>query len=201
MSFQVQVLGEQEAVDAIEVEGELSKAEIKGMAAAAANLTKQWFRDRNASHPHTYPMGGRRSNYWSDAAKATTWAVEDQDFSVLVAKLGVNIHYHGGDIVPSGRTSSVTGKPITTLAIPAADVAYGRLPSDFPNLHITIYKAHDKAALSLPTSGLPLFWLVKSVHLQGDTSVIPSSDLYMHVVLARLAAMRDRQLETTPAAE
>jgi len=165
----------------------IKAGEKRSLAAAAADITRRWFRDRDSSHPHTMPLGGARSHYWNEAAKATAWRTDDEGFSVVVAQTGVRLHMLGGDVKPVNAQA---------LAIPARDDAYGKLPSDFPrdSLHVVIYKNAGKAALVGPTpSRRPLFWLLKHVTINPDPSVLPSSTVYFHSLMYRLSRIRSRQ--------
>lgn len=51
------------------------------------------------------------------------------------------IHHFGGKIVPTGRTSEVTGKPIKHLAIPINAAAKKKQPRDFPKLRLLPLKS------------------------------------------------------------
>jgi hypothetical protein len=95
----------------------------------------------------------------------------------------------GGVVRPSGRTSSVTGKPIKYLTIPVIAEAHGKSASDFPFL-----KARGKFAeggggvLYAPREGSSFgtvfFVLVKSVTIKPDPNILPPAE----AVLAEMAA-------------
>jgi hypothetical protein len=190
MNIQIQLAGQDQIISRVRAAGVLSTAERKGMAVEAANFTKRWFRDRDAQKAHTYPAGGRRSHYWRQAATATSWAVDPAGIEVRVAKLGLRLHLRGGVVRP------VRGK---ALALPARAEAYGRLPSDFAGaLHVVVYKKSQKAALATE-SGLPMFWLLRSVRIKPDHSVLPAARIYHGVMLSRLTAMRQRGQRTQEA--
>ena len=110
-----------------------SGPEVKQIAGrAGANVFKSWFRERNSSHPNA--LGGKRTNFWSKAAAAVNFQEASSGVDVFSAMAGVLYQRFGGDLVPSGRISAATGRPITHLAIHARAEAHGKLPSEFNDL-------------------------------------------------------------------
>ena len=194
MSLHVQLSGFRATLAGIGERGQLSPGEKKVLAARAAKTTRAWFRDRDASHAHSYPAGGSRRHYWRDAARATSWTVDDAGFTVVVSQTGVGLHYRGGTIQASGTSiNPKTGAPVTNLAIPACGFAYGKKPCDFADgyLHLVIYGKTGFAALVDPDKE-PVFWLKKHVTMQPDSTVLPTANDYFMDLKERLIHMRYR---------
>ena len=99
---------------------------------AGVNVTRSWLRAHNAAHPNKF--GGKRTNFFAKAAAACGYDAEPGNATIYTQAVGVLHARYGGEVRPSGRISSVTGKPIRHLAIPARAEAHGKLPSEFDNL-------------------------------------------------------------------
>ena len=202
MSLHVQLSGFRETIASIGERGQLSDAEKRILAAQAATTTRAWFQERDASHAHTFPSGGSRSHFWRDAARATSWRVDEAGFSVVVSQTGVGLHYRGGTLQASGTSiNPKTGKPVTMLAIPATGDAYGKTPADFADgsLHLAIYGKTGYMAL-VDADKNPVFWLKQHVTLKPDSSVLPTANDYFMDLKERLIHMRYRHQQPQIAA-
>jgi hypothetical protein len=179
----------------------LKSDDLKAIAGrAGAGVVRTWLRTLESSRPNA--LGGERTSFWGKAASATSWQPTADGAEVYTAATGVLYQRWGGTLLPSGRTSSVTGQAIVNLAIPARAEAHGRLPSDFDNLVPMIRWRDGKrraVGLAEPASqdisfgparkdgsrrvkrgaehGAVLFWLVKSAQKGPDESVLPPPDL------------------------
>ena len=173
---------------------------------SGANVMKSWLRDLESSRPNA--LGGARTHFWGKAASAVGYEAGSDGATVYTAATGVLYQRFGGTLKPSGRVSSVTGKAIVNLAIPARAEAHGKVPSDFNNLIPLIRRRNGKpTAIALVeaesqdvTLGKPrkdgtrkvkrgqergggvLFWLVKQAQKDPDEGVFPPDDLIRDAV-------------------
>ncbi len=181
--------------------GPITPAENKSIAAEEARLVQRHLRARDASNAHTYPDGGKRSHFWRKAAESVSFSTDDDGMSISVSHQGVRLRYAGAPdgIGPSGRTSAVTGKKITKLAIPATGEAYGRTPGEFADLRLVVFKGKGKAALvQKPAEGMYLgkimFWLVsRTKPIAADPTVIPPANVMLGLAVMRLRNLRNRK--------
>ncbi len=157
-------------------------------------------------------MGGKRTHFYAEAAKGTTWKADAEGGTVTVHSTGIAQRLFGGTIVPVNRKF---------LAIPARAEAYGHSPRDFNDLE-PHFGEHGGALVQriqgmksvadtrkgrkgqrrdvadhTREQGLVFFWLVKSVTQQPDETVLPPMD-DMH--LAGRLAVEDliRKVLNTP---
>lgn len=158
----------------------------KAVARVAANLyTRNFERLAQARH-----RGGPH-NYYLTAARSTMGRVGSDGVPTVTiyAPAGIALRRYGSAKLPggvlraSGRVSSVTGKPVTKLAIPdEGGPADGRVPLDFKTsgikLRLAVFKTLNRAALVRDddASDKPVvyFWLHESVIQPEDASVFPS---------------------------
>lgn len=138
-------------------------------------------------------IGGRRTNFYGKAAKATNFAVVPDGVVISVNQTGIAQRFYGGKIVPKA------GKKF--LTIPAIPAAHGHTAADF-DLELVYglngepyalarpdYRARDQAASGQrPSRGLLkkkreiVFWLEKSVTQKADPTVLPYDDLVLRDV-------------------
>ncbi len=172
--------------------GPVTEAESKVIAAAVARLVQRHLRQRDTTHAHKYPAGGRRSRFWRKAAQSVTFAADADGLSVSVTHQGARLRYAGA---PDGI------RPVTAkaLAIPASGEAYGRLPGEFPDLRLVVFKSANRAALvqRAKAKGAPdkvMFWLVrKTKPVAPDLSVLPSPETVLDTASAQLKTLRNRK--------
>lgn len=137
------------------------------MGRAALNLVVNHLRSRNQT-PNR--LGGRRTNYYSRAADATSMRHDETAATIAVSQVGFRLHYRGGTVVPVNRRA---------LTIPIHAAAHGRRASEFPGIFRVNPEGGSPDALlaDKPVEGGPLrflYVLKKSVTLQADPSVLPS---------------------------
>ncbi len=176
--------------------GPVTASEARAISAELARLVQRHLRTRDASNAHTYPDGGRRSHFWRKAAESVTFSGDSEGMSVSVTHQGVRLRYAGA---PEGIKSARAGG---SLAIPATGIAYGRLPREFADLRIVVFKGKNKAALvQKPRDGeylgLIMFWLVKKTKpVKGDPTVLPPANVVLGLAVMRLRNIRDRKAQT-----
>lgn len=175
--------------------GPVTLQESKIVAAALSLLVQRHLRSRDTTHAHKYPEGGTRSHFWRKAAASVTFDTDKDGITVSVTHQGARLRYAGA---PDGI------KPVNAqaLAIPADAASYGRLPSEFNDLNLVIFKNINRAALvqKPKTPGEPgkvMFWLVrKTKPIAPDHTVLPKPDDILKQVVQRLKIIRQRKAST-----
>jgi hypothetical protein len=174
--------------------GPVTAPEARAISAELARLVQRHLRARDNSNAHEYPDGGRRSHFWRKAAESVTFSGDADNMSVTVTHQGVRLRYAGA---PDGI------KPVNAkaLAIPATGIAYGRLPREFNDLHVVVFKGKGKAALVQRREGEALgtvmYWLIKKTKpIKGDPTVLPPANVVLGLAVMRLRAIRDRKAQT-----
>lgn len=133
----------------------------------------------NASRPNK--LGGKRTNYWDEAAGETYVSVSGSDVVVQVRQVGVRRHLLGGPPITPKGTSEITGRAIKFLTIPIHPSAHGRTVGQLRAQGINLYPAGgalrqqigDKRSESDPK----LYALARRTKAaQPDPSVIPTVD-------------------------
>lgn len=136
---------------------------------------------------------GRRSNsryYWPEAVRTTTEPRLDGDVATIsVTKTGVRLHWKGGTVKPTGKTSHVTGNPIQRLLIPFRDSPIRRkalsemhypadevmaLKSKKGNLYLARIKRYKRKVKGKKYKVTPLGALVKQATIKANPDVIPT---------------------------
>lgn len=159
------------------------------MGRGVANLVRNHLFALNQSRPNQ--LGGRRTNFWAQAARGTSQASQPGGFTVSINQVGFRQRYQGGWIRPTG------GKKY--LTIPAVAEAHGRRASEFSNLRFGFAankygnlqpalieasatkvkfgrarKDGTRGVKSEGTGGKVMFFLSKRVFQQADASVLPT---------------------------
>lgn len=172
--------------------GPITPEEQMVMGAGVARLFQRHLRTRDQTHGHKYPEGGRRSHFWRAAAQSVTFESDPDGLTVSVTHQGVRLRYEGD---PDGI------RPVNAkaLAIPANGAAYGRIPSEFNDLRIVVFKNINRAALVQKAKkdgahDTVMFWLVrKTKPIQADHTVLPTEQEILSEAIKRLKAMRERK--------
>ena len=159
----------------------------------------------DASRPNK--LGGKRTHFYADAARNTSYEVAPDGALVHIHKQGIALHYYGGVIKPTGGRKFLT--------IPVDPAAYGRRAGEFNNLEIAwgrtkggklrpiglvsksdyVYKTAKNRKTGVKevvstsySAGKWMFALVYSATIQADKSVLPEND---SIQLAVLTSMTD----------
>ena len=130
-------------------------------------------------------LDGDRQHFYSSAAKATSFTVDPDGVTVVVAWLGIAQRYYGGDIYPVNKQA---------LTIPACADAYGHSAKDFNDLHIERFASgkaalvkNDRTKISIGKRGVKnkgtsggeiMFWLLPHVHQDPDPTILPTQEAY-----------------------
>lgn len=108
--------------------------EVMGL--AVRDLVKAHLVEYDANHSNA--LGGKRTHFYGDAARATASYADSSEAVVTVARLGIRLQYYGGVVKAGKNPSSYSGKPTRFLTIPAVAEAHGTRASEWPNLTFTI---------------------------------------------------------------
>jgi hypothetical protein len=163
---------------------------------SANNTVREHLFGLNSSRPNK--LGGRRTNFYGQAARATNFkVVSDTEVVVSIPKLGIAQRFFGGTIRP---------KAAKYLTIPANPAAHGKRAREFSDLKFAIIpgkgpalvlksaikvkrvktkqtgrtRRDDFTSETLTTSGgetTVMFWLRRSITQQPDPTVLPYNEL------------------------
>lgn len=169
---------------------------------AGADTVRAHFRDLAASRHRP----GQRLNFWLAAAEAVTRETDGGDALIRVPQAGVAQRFYGGDILPSGRTSPVTGRPVRRLAlgIPGTP-GEGHIPADFPDLFLILKKGSrkggDKGGAFLARKrgdGVQrLFTLLARVRQRPDPAVLPTEDELSAAAAEAILELHDKAVPSS----
>ena len=172
------------------------------LARKAVQVTQKHLFDFNASHPNK--LGGKRTNFYSHAAKMTSSTLNPDGFTVSINQAGMRQRYEGEQITAGKNVSRVTGKLTRMLTIPACAEAYGFRAFEIGNLEMLRNDAGKPFALAAKEGGATtgrtkkkqvgalgkiMFWLAGSVNQKGDKSVLPDEQTYYDAFEKQLADM------------
>jgi hypothetical protein len=175
----------------------------KEMGHATGQFLAEVWRDWLADLPDN-KMGWPSTGFWEKAARSVVWEVSHDGVLLSGDQQGLAQRYYGGDIEPLNEGGKLT--------IPAREEAYGKTASSFNNLK-AVYRwvnGHPEAFALVEadatqihygrklkggqrdfstqiSGGLVMFWLVRSVHQEGNPNVVPPLDLFMEVIEKRIA--------------
>lgn len=141
---------------------------------------------RNFLAKGTNKKGWPTTNFWSRAAKATTWAPIPNGVAIIVNQIGVRQRYFGGPINPVRAR---------LLTIPLVAEAYGKTAREFTGLFFMQTKSGAKFLARREGGGQGqkarltfLFSLREGVVQEADKSVIPSKQEMMAAVRSAFSA-------------
>jgi hypothetical protein len=176
---------------------------------AATNVLRAHLFARNADKPNA--LGGKRTNYYAQAARSTSYAFDGDDAVVVsINQIGIRLRYYGGTVKP--RTAKF-------LTIPVAPEAHGKRAREFGNLELVFGEGGRPIALAtkgdrrvqitanakgklvkkvVGRRGVILYRLVKSATFAADSTVLPLPDVLMGGVISAINAHLDRALQPPP---
>ncbi len=164
---------------------------------AITNLFRSHLFRLNRERPNA--AGGRRTNFYAQAARGTSFQVDPDGITVSVASIGIAQRFYGGVIRP---------KKSKWLTIPAAPEAHGKTAREFDlelvwdenrkpialatknTLAVSITQNAQGKIVKRQTGSLGkiMFWLRKSVTQAPDPTVLPRID---EVAGAAMTAIND----------
>lgn len=172
----------------------------------AQRLTQRHLRAINAARPNQ--LGGARTNFYGNAAQATTFTAAPDGVLITIAKQGMRQRFSGGTITP------VNAKYLT---IPATAAAHGKRAGEFGDLKFTIVPGKGPALVRKATvtkntgrkrkdgtyaqkvlvqEGDVVFWLRRRVTQRPDPTVLPNEQDFASAISADLNVwintLRDR---------
>lgn len=168
---------------------------------SAHNTIRTHLFGKNQTSPNA--LGGRRTNYYAQAARATQFQIVGDSAVVSINQVGIAQRFFGGKIVP--RTSKY-------LTIPVHPAAHGKRAREF-DLELVFGPGGQPVALatkatsgstvdgrgrirkSAVRTGEIMFRLVKSVTQQPDPTVLPYDELIEARIDRDVGAYIDRIVE------
>jgi hypothetical protein len=180
---------------------------------SAVNLFRDHFFKLNAERPNK--LGGKRTQFYGDAARGTSATVLPDGALVSVNQVGIRQRWKGGTIRPGPGKQWIT--------IPARTESYGKSAPEFNDLRFVLFRKNNNplAALvrnestklkrkrdrktgevSLVSAGEQggeiLYWLKKSVTQRPDPSVVPLPDVIYGRLFADIGGYLDRAIAGRP---
>jgi len=123
-------------------------------------------------------FAAKNSEFYADAARATTGRVQGDDIVVSIDHVGIPLRYFGGTVTPKN------GK---YLAIPDSDnpQAKNASPRRIGGLHFRRNRGKDSGRLT-DSTGRVFYWLVKKTVHKPDPSVLPSDSDFVDAILPEI---------------
>jgi len=155
---------------------------------SAVNTFREHFFGLNSSRPNK--LGGRRTGFYAQAARATSFEATATGATISVNKEGIRQRLKGGEIKP--------GPGRQWISIPAIASAHGKLAREFNDLRFVLLRAAGNALAALKRVtghsreridsagnvtgggeilGPVVYWLKKSVTQRADATVLPYDEL------------------------
>lgn len=127
---------------------------------------------------------------------------EARKAEVAIFQKGVRLHWKGGTVRPTGRTSEATGKPTKSLLIPFADSPLRKRRVTLAELHlpadsIHVLKSRNGCPILAATKSLKtrtnLVWLgklVKAASFRPRPEVLPAAEALQRSAISCSLGMR-----------
>lgn len=170
---------------------------------SANNTIREHLFGLNQSRPNA--LGGRRTQYYAQAARSTQFQIEGDTVVVSTNQIGIAQRYYGGTIKP---------KTAKFLTIPVHPAAYGKRAREF-DLELVFGHGGQPIALATKASGSVstldsrgrirkghgfgeiYFRLAKSITQQADPTVLPYDELVESRIDKDVASFLDRAAQRT----
>ncbi len=148
---------------------EMAQAGARGIAVKVKSHLRR--RDGSAKHRPGFPPSG----YWGHAAESVTSSLSGSTGTVEINKEGVNLHYEGGTVYPTGGRKA--------LAIPVSPLVWDQRPAEFDasrtRLSLVWPKGSKTGTLRDKETGEVFYMLVSHATMKADPSVLPTDgELY-----------------------
>lgn len=158
-----------------------------GLAMACEQVVKTHLVKHYTKKPNK--LGGTTTNYWQrvhdSASSETTQSGKTYSTTVTLTGVGLRMKSTGGIIRPTGRTSTVTKKPIRHLTIPKHAEAHGKTVSDFDG---ELFR--KGGGLFRKVDDVLMFILTKSAKIKPDPNILPpASDVIKEMTESIHAAL------------
>lgn len=172
---------------------------------AAVNVYRRHLFAINRERPNQ--LGGRRTNFYSQAARGTSFTLAPDGVTVSIASAGIAQRYYGGTIRP---------KASKWLTIPAHPAAHGKRAREF-ELQVVFGEGGKPIALATKTTkvkervrnekgrmvtrlavrafGEIMFWLRKSATQAPDPTVLPRTGEVVHAARVAVSESVDRAIK------
>ncbi len=172
----------------------------KVAAEAGADVVRSHFVDLSEERHRP----GQRINYYLQAADSVLSETDGGTAKIRIPHAGIAQRYYGGTIEPTGRTSPVTGKPVTRLAIGLKGTpGAGHVPADFSGLFLITKKGvrrgdksqHAFLGVKAGDNVRRLFVLVDAVTQGEDPSVLPDNQTILDAAAEGILDLYDAVTE------
>lgn len=148
----------------------LSAEQLNSVNSAAAHAVASLVR----SHLHNLPG----KSFYKQAADSVSVTSHLNSYSVTISQPGIALQFFGGTVRPSGRISSVTGRPTRALLIPLLPKSQLQQHSSSPFVITSRSGALLLVSKNTPEQSLtPLALLRKSATIKPHPHILPSHEL------------------------
>ncbi len=187
--FTVSIKGEAAISGAIQsFKDKIGPKSLKRLASAAG--VQVWKRHLQSKYTgRLNKLGGPSTGYWRKVYDSVHPVETSAGVDIIASGTGLKQKFYGGTVVPSGRASEVTGKPIRNLTIPVNPRAHGKSIKDLGGKAkfyiVPLYGGGYNSTAGVffrsgRTSGKrrsdPLYYVLKKrVTIKLDIDIVPSS--------------------------
>ncbi len=166
---------------------------------AATNTVREHLFAYDRAHPNK--MGGRRINFYAQAARATNYRTKADGVTVSIPTVGIRQRYYGGIIRPNASRTS--GKPTRLLTIAANAESYGKRAGEFSNLHLIIFKNRGGGAVGALVENTPgksknlqpgrvMFWLIDKANQKPNPDILPTDMAVLNAITKAVSGAAGR---------
>ncbi len=186
------------------LESALSPKNLSAIAGrSGVNTIREHLFGLNQTRPNK--LRGRRTGFYAQAARGTSFATVDGDTAALISinQVGIRQRYFGGTIRPTGGRKWIT--------IPARAEAHGKRAREFGDLRFVVFAGGGGAALirrertvlkrqrgggftGTAEGGEVMYWLRRSVTQRPDATVLPYDELIRSRIDRDVSAYVTRRL-------
>lgn len=185
----------------------------------ASEFIRKHLEQYNAENPNK--LGGKRTNFFRQAAKAISFLAGEDEVDVKISMLGLRQQWRGGPITPGKNASYSSGGPTRLLTIPAIAAAHGKRAGEFDNLDLVMFswfgkdfgdlegmlvertktkllvkggKRAKRKKSALEQRGKAVFWLVSRAVTKPHPGVLPTQEELHTALIVRIWKMHVRPL-------
>lgn len=142
-------------------------------------------------------LGGTSTQFYARMADSVISEVTSTGAEVKIPFVGAALHYYGsaglpgGVIRPSGRVSTVTGKPIQFLTIPKHPAAHGKRASDFRALYSVPGGLRLQQGATRSDADPLYFIFARQATIKADPGLLPEMALMQEAAADAVADTMD----------
>ncbi len=137
-------------------------------------------------------LGGTSTQFYARMADSVISEVTSTGAEVKIPFVGAALHYYGGTVRPSGRVSTVTGRPIQFLTIPKHPAAHGKRASDFRALYSVPGGLRLQQGAQKSEAADPLYFIfARQATIKADPALLPEMALMQEAAADAVADTLD----------